>query len=856
MFERSRLHPTVALTLTFLSLLAPAQLRAGSGQPAVDSHKHADYGTVTFGASAAGSPAKPSAVDATAAGADRKPGLAGVASVTTTGTIVNVAVSTASGNQQAAVMLADGNGGAMVVWQDQRGADWDVYAQRLSVDGMVAWVQDGVRLSKAVGDQTNPRAVTDGVGGVIVVWQDSRSGPLDLYAQRLTGSGVEAWATGGVLVSGALGDQKQPVVVSDGQGGAVVAWVDERAGGSDVYVQRISAGGVAQWTADGVALCTASGVQRNPTIVTDGQRGAIVGWQDERGAAGDIYVRRVDEMGAPQWTADGVVMCGATGTQETPVAVTDGAGGAILAWVDGRGANKDVYVRRVNNAGAPQWTADGVVVCGAGGDQVTPVLSEDGAGGVVVTWQDGRGANQDVYVQRVNNAGAAQWAGNGVGLCTAVGDQTVPAIAGDPLGGAVVAWSDLRTGGNGTDIFAQHVNLAGAVQWTANGVQVCDALNPQDGATVASDGQGGAFSAWRDLRTVTFSDVYSQRIDDAGVIAGQCAATTLLAESTPATATVAQNHYTFDQSQFYWTGVGVRGAAGSDWDMETYEPVTFGNNPYPVCFSGSLAGSFGSSGVDFVVGDFNIGHTFPVVPNDQAGYGVRAFRYSGAGNGTVEWDSNADVMDKDCGTGGACGAKSGNNWTGVIDVYDLFLLGNTTYTFTFARTGSADIKLLLFGSNGTTGTYFVPRSARLFETTSPTWVFTAADTEWYAVVLVNDNGLAGTYTVRAVTGVPTSNVGETPGSLTGLRGVSPNPSAGRVQIQFALHEPGAVAFDVVDMAGRMVARIPGRHWEAGAWSVEWDGRTSRGTQAAPGIYFVQMRVDERRVGLGRLALIR
>jgi hypothetical protein len=222
----------------------------------------------------------------------------------------------------------------------------------------------------------------------------------------------------------------------------------------------------------------------------------------------------------------------------------------------------------------------------------------------------------------------------------------------------------------------------------------------------------------------------------------------------------------------------------------------------------------------------------------------------------VEWDSNADVMDKDCGTGGACGAKSGNNWTGVIDVYDLFLLGNTTYTFTFARTGSADIKLLLFGSNRTTGTYLVPRSAALFETQSPTWVFTAADTEWYGVVLVNDNGLAGTYTVRAVTGVPASGVGDAPGSLTGLRGVSPNPSAGRVQIQFALHEPGAVAFDVVDMAGRMVARIPGRRWEAGAWSVEWDGRTSRGTQAAPGIYFVQMRVDERRVGLGRLALIR
>jgi hypothetical protein len=58
------------------------------------------------------------------------------------------------------------------------------------------------------------------------------------------------------------------------------------------------------------------------------------------------------------------------------------------------------------------------------------------------------------------------------------------------------------------------------------------------------------------------------------------------------------------------------------------------------------------------------------------------------------------------------------------------------------------------------------------------------------------------------------------------------------------------------MAGRLVARIAGRRWEAGTWSVPWDGRTTRGTAAAPGIYFVQMRVDGSRVGLGRLALIR
>jgi hypothetical protein len=857
MFERIRVHPTVALTVVFLHLLVVAQPRAA----AAASPKPGDYRTATSGISVDATAEKPGAPDGTGAVAQpelTRPGLAGVASVSLTGTIVNVAVCTAAADQTAAVLLADGAGGGIVVWQDRRVGDWDVYAQRLGVAGETDWGLDGMPVCKAAGGQTNPRAVADGAGGVIVVWQDGRPGTLgqDLYAQRLTAAGAEAWASGGVLICGAVGDQKQPVVVADGSGGAIVAWVDERVLGSDVYVQRISAGGVMQWAGDGVALCTAAGVQQGLTMVVDGQGGAIAGWQDGRADAGDIYARRVDPTGVAQWTADGVALCAATGVQETPVAVADGTGGAIVGWADARGADRDVYAQRVSGAGAAQWTADGVALCAAGGDQRTPALCGDGAGGALVAWQDGRpGAlGQDVYAQRVSATGVAQWAANGVGVCTAAADQLGPVIAADPMGGALVAWSDARTVANGADIYVQHVNVAGGVQWTANGVLACDAANAQVGAMVIADGQGGALAAWRDFRGGVTSDLYSQQLNGSGQIPGQCVSTTVLVDDSPVTASSAPSYYSEEMQDFYWTGVGVRSAAGSDWDLETYGRGTFGLSPYPTCFSDPLAGSFASSGVDFVVGDFNIGHTWPVSLGN--GFGVRASRYSGAGTATVEWDDGPDVFSKDCGTGGACGAKSGNGWTGVLDVWDVFLLANHTYTFNFTHTGSADIKLLLFSSAGTTGTFFVPRSARVFETTNSSTVFAAPANGFYGVVLVNDNGLSGTYLVRVVTGGTITGVGEAPGPMTGLKGVAPNPSAGPVQIQFAVGEPGAVAFEVLDMAGRVVARIPGRRWEAGTWSVGWDGRSSRGTQAAPGIYFVQMRMDGRRVGLGRLALLR
>src|SRR5206468_4759124 len=129
--------------------------------------------------------------------------------------------------------------------------------------------------------------------------------------------------------------------------------------------------------------------------------GAIVAWADGRtGADYDIYVQRVDGAGAPQWIDDGVVLCGASGNQLNPQVASDAAGGAIVAWQDLRGGGttvSDIYARRVDGAGTPQWTADGVALCAAAGSQRFPQITADGAGGAIVAWEDRRGTSADIY---------------------------------------------------------------------------------------------------------------------------------------------------------------------------------------------------------------------------------------------------------------------------------------------------------------------------------------------------------------------------------------------------------------------------------------------------------------------------
>jgi hypothetical protein len=101
-------------------------------------------------------------------------------------------------------------------------------------------------------------------------------------------------------------------------------------------------------------LCTAINSQYYPTIVADGSGGAVVAWRDQRDMDTHIYAQRVNGAGVPQWTADGVALCTAANSQDYATILGDGAGGAIVAWEDGRSSSTtgiDIYAQRIYASG-------------------------------------------------------------------------------------------------------------------------------------------------------------------------------------------------------------------------------------------------------------------------------------------------------------------------------------------------------------------------------------------------------------------------------------------------------------------------------------------------------------------------
>lgn len=460
-----------------------------------------------------------------------------------------VTVSTAYFNQNAPIITSDSAGGAIIVWLDYGSniTTADLYAERLDTSGNSLWALNGVPICTQPLGQATPAIISDEANGAIVTWQDNRSGTTGIYAERLDPNGNSLWTANGIAVctaavingTNAIG-QLNPKLVSDGAGGAIITWQDNRnttktGTFSGIYAQRVDLNGNPLWSANGVLICTTLNKKNSttPQIVSDGVGGAIIAWVDSRnvpsnsttqGDGTDIYAQRVDSNGNTLWVFDGVSICTATTNQNSVQIVSNGAGGAIITWVDLRnGTNdQDIYATAVDSTGTviSGWgspVGTGIAVCTASFTQNNEQIVTDGSGGAWIVWTDARTASQNnnTFIQHLNSSGVPLLAIDGVAICTAVNGSTVPQLVSDLNGGVLVTWQDARTG-NG-DIYCQRIDLNGNVLFASDGEAVCVEPNTQAVPQITTDGAGGAIITWQDNRNV-FNAIYAQSVNVNGFI--------------------------------------------------------------------------------------------------------------------------------------------------------------------------------------------------------------------------------------------------------------------------------------------------------------------------------------------------
>lgn len=429
-----------------------------------------------------------------------------------------------SRTQKNSKIISDGAGGAVIVWQDRRnGFDNDIYAQRINQKGIIQWELNGVVVTSANGDQENPTIVSDGNGGVYVTWEDSRNGKsnYDIFAQHIDSNGVVQWEIDGTQICGADKLQINPKIIQDNSNGVIITWEDGRNFTLDIYSQRVDGLGNSLWNNDGVVVCSENQNQFHISMVSDGTGGAIIAWEDNRsGTELDIYAQRINASGKTIWPpSSGRIISSASDNQFNLELVYDASGGAIIAWQDRRnGKDFDIYAQKISLAGIEKWKSNGLPICTATNNQLNVQLASDGNGGGMIIWQDLRNnTDYDIYFQKVSSSGLLNLASDGIVIATSQLEQFNPSILPDSKGGAYIAWQE-KIINESTDIKAQRINSSGNAIWDKNGLYICNAVNEQENQKMIVDSSGGLIISWEDFRNFKDYDIYAQRVNSDGVL--------------------------------------------------------------------------------------------------------------------------------------------------------------------------------------------------------------------------------------------------------------------------------------------------------------------------------------------------
>lgn len=424
--------------------------------------------------------------------------------------------------QSSIYIIINENGEAFIIWKDQRNevVEGDIYAQFINTSGNIQWTLDGACIINATGEQIPNGLIYSGFNCSIFVWEDNRTGNYDIYVQKINSTGSSLWNSNGTVICNAINNQKEPCLVKDDNGGAIITWIDERNNNSELYVQYINATGSTQWIDNGTPICNITNLIINsPQICSDGQNGSIIAWYDNRTGYDGVYIQRINSSGSTLWLDNGTLIYGLNNVSVSNVRIcVDGLNGSIISWIDNRTGINKVYVQRINSTGGSEWDSNGTAVCELTSiDQNEVEMCTDYQKGVILVFRDHQTGMIDynIYAQKINSTGARKW-NNGTAVCTAIGNQYSPELTNDGEGGAIFTWIDLRSANY--KIYAQRVTQNGLINWTENGVLICSQSSLLDSPIITFNNNTGSYISWIDNRNDPLGDIYIQRLLNDGTL--------------------------------------------------------------------------------------------------------------------------------------------------------------------------------------------------------------------------------------------------------------------------------------------------------------------------------------------------
>lgn len=158
-----------------------------------------------------------------------------------------------------------------------------------------------------------------------------------------------------------------------------------------------------------------------------------------------IFGCMLPAMASGQWSADPASNLSVADRQNEQVqakVVATPDGGAYVSWYDNADGGYDVYLQRLNAFGVAQWPANGVLVADRNYTSTQDYgLAIDSSGQALLAFRDDRGNSEHITAQKVAADGTLLWGTAGIQTNVTDGFLANPLITGTTDGQVVVAWT-------------------------------------------------------------------------------------------------------------------------------------------------------------------------------------------------------------------------------------------------------------------------------------------------------------------------------------------------------------------------------------------------------------------------------
>ncbi len=223
-------------------------------------------------------------------------------------------------NQSMPSLVPDAKGGVYVCFTsspvDGVVSTAKILCQHLDANGRRLWPRYGIDPGGMPGMRSGSHGVTDGEGGLLLVWRNSRSYDADpqltvlIEGQRFAPDGTRLWGRQGRLLRttrqparGAFFYYQPLQVVTDGEGGAIVALnehvsLDEPR--TDIVAQRVSRDGNPLW-GSGVVVAGSPDEEGLTDLVPGPEGGAFLLFMDHGDRQVELAIHGLDEDGRSLW---------------------------------------------------------------------------------------------------------------------------------------------------------------------------------------------------------------------------------------------------------------------------------------------------------------------------------------------------------------------------------------------------------------------------------------------------------------------------------------------------------------------------------------------------------------------------